>query len=90
MAGSSTARRSSWESQEFRAADKQPEWTRISLQAMASANAEWLPPIVAALEAKEIVGGIIQAGMLGQDVKAAADRAVSDMKRLIEKTEQKP
>jgi multiple sugar transport system substrate-binding protein len=90
MAGSSTARKSAWESPEFRAADKQPEWTRISLQAMASANAEWLPPIVAALEAKELVGGIIQAGMLGQDVKAAADKAAVDMKRLMEKTETKP
>jgi multiple sugar transport system substrate-binding protein len=90
MAGSSTARKSAWESPEFRAADKQPEWTRISLQAMATANAEWLPPIVAALEAKELVGGVIQAGMLGQDVKAAADQAAVDMKRLIEKTEKKP
>jgi multiple sugar transport system substrate-binding protein len=90
MAGSSTARKSAWESAEFRAADKQPEWTRISLQAMATANAEWLPPIVAALEAKELVGGIIQAGMLGQDVKAAADKAAVDMKRLMEKTEKKP
>jgi multiple sugar transport system substrate-binding protein len=90
MAGSSTVRKSAWESPEFRAADKQPEWTRISLQAMATANAEWLPPIVAALEAKELVGGIIQAGMLGQDVKAAADKAAADMKRLIERTEKKP
>jgi multiple sugar transport system substrate-binding protein len=90
MAGSSTVRKSAWESPEFRAADKQPEWTRISLQSMAIANGEWLPPIVAALEAKELVGGIIQAGMLGQDVKAAADKAAVDMKRLIEKTEKKP
>jgi multiple sugar transport system substrate-binding protein len=89
MLGASTARRSAWESPEFKASDKQPEWTKISLDSMARANAEWLPPIVAALEAKEIVGGIIQAGMLGQDVKAAADKAAAEIKKLMERTENK-
>ena len=76
MLGASTARRSAWESPEFKASDKQPEWTKISLDSMARANAEWLPPIVAA-------------GMLGQDVKAAADNAAAEIKKLMERTENK-
>lgn len=89
MGGAPTARVSAWESLEFRAADKTPDWTRVSLASMKIANAQWLPPIVAAFEAKELIGGVIQAGILGENVTAAANKANADLKSLIEKTEKK-
>lgn len=89
LGGASTARVSAWESPEYRAGDKTPDWTRVSLASMKLADAQWLPPIVAAFEAKELIGGIVQAGILGEDVKVAADKANAEMKAVMEKTEGK-
>jgi multiple sugar transport system substrate-binding protein len=87
IGGVPTARVSAWDSPEFRAADRTPEWTRVSLASMRIANAQWLPPIVAAFEAKEVIGALIQAGILGEHVSAAANKANAELKSLIEKTE---
>jgi hypothetical protein len=46
-----------------------------------------VPPVVAVGEVRDAIGSRIQASILGQDVKAAAERAAAEMKKIMDATE---
>jgi hypothetical protein len=46
-----------------------------------------VPPVVAVGEVRDAIGSAIQASILGQDVKAAAERAAAEMKKIMDATE---
>jgi hypothetical protein len=43
--------------------------------------------VVAVGEVRDAIGTAIQASILGQDVKAAAERAAAEMKKIMDATE---
>ena len=49
----------------------------------------WNPPVVAVAEVRDAVGAAIVTSIQGGDVKAAADKAAADMKRIMAETEKK-
>jgi len=49
----------------------------------------WNPPVVAVAEVRDVIGNAIVTSIQGGDVKAAADKAAADMKRIMAETEKK-
>jgi len=49
----------------------------------------WNPPVVAVAEVRDAVGAAIVTSIQGGNVKAAADKAAADMKRIMAETEKK-
>ncbi|MFB3817374.1 MAG: ABC transporter substrate-binding protein [Candidatus Methylomirabilales bacterium] len=49
----------------------------------------WNPPVVAVAEVRDAVGAAIVTSIQGGDVKAAANKAAADMKRIMAETEKK-
>jgi multiple sugar transport system substrate-binding protein len=49
----------------------------------------WNPPVVAVAEIRDAVGAAIVTSIQGGNVKAAADKAAADMKRIMAETEKK-
>ncbi|HWU37462.1 MAG TPA: sugar ABC transporter substrate-binding protein [Candidatus Acidoferrum sp.] len=49
----------------------------------------WNPPVVAVAEVRDAIGAAIVTSIQGGDVKAAADKAAADMKRIMAETEGK-
>ena len=47
----------------------------------------WNPPVVAVAEVRDAVGAAIVTSIQGGNVKAAADKAAADMKRIMAETE---
>ncbi len=53
------------------------------------ADTNWNPPVIAISEVRDVVGAAIVSSILGENVKAAADRANAEMAKIMEKTEGK-
>jgi multiple sugar transport system substrate-binding protein len=87
IAGSASPRQSSWSDPQFRSQDKHPDWSRATMEGIRTGKPYNLPPVVAVGEVRDAIGTAIQASILGQDVKAAADRAAVEVKKIMEKTE---
>lgn len=86
QAGVLGARESVWASPEGRAGV--PEDLAESLAAGSAVGTPlWNPPVVAVAEVRDVVGEVIVEAILGGDVKAAADRAAREMKRIMDATE---
>jgi multiple sugar transport system substrate-binding protein len=49
----------------------------------------WNPPVVAVAETRDAIGAAIVTSIQGGDVKAAANKAAADVKRIIAETEKK-
>jgi multiple sugar transport system substrate-binding protein len=49
----------------------------------------WNPPVVAVAEVRDAVGAAIVISIQGGDVRAAANKAAADMKRIMAETEKK-
>jgi len=49
----------------------------------------WNPPVVAVAEVRDAVGAAIVTSIQGGDVRAAANKAAADMKRIMAETEKK-
>jgi multiple sugar transport system substrate-binding protein len=87
VAGSASPRQSSWADPRFRSRDKHPDWSRSTMEGIRTGKPFNLPPVVAVGEVRDAIGSAIQASILGQDVKAAADRAAAEMKKIMDATE---
>ena len=89
MSGITPSRKSTLQEAKFKdgPAKEQPEWWKIFSDTDKVAVADWLPPMVAAQEARDVYGKIIEAGIQGQDIKAAALEVNKEMKDLMTKTQ---
>ena len=86
-AGSASPRQSSWSDPQFRSQDKHPDWSRATMEGIRTGKPFNVPPVVAVGEVRDAIGTAIQASILGQDVKAAAERAAAEMTKIMEETE---
>lgn len=87
MTGFPTPRNSAWTDPTFKAQDKSPDLTQASLAGYKNGQPYMNPPIVAAAEARDIVGVVGTTAMQNGDVATAAKKAVQQIKDLIAKTQ---
>ncbi len=86
LRGSASPRVSSWESPEYRKQERHPDWTDATLFGIRTGLPLNVPDVVAANEARTIIGQAIQASILGQDVRRAARQACEEWDALLRKT----
>jgi multiple sugar transport system substrate-binding protein len=82
-------RASAWKDPRFLAEQKHADWVEASLKSLDIADTNWNPPVIAVSEVRDVVGAAIVASILGENVKAAADKANAEMGKIMEKTEGK-
>jgi multiple sugar transport system substrate-binding protein len=79
-------RASAWKDPRFLGEQKHTDWIEASLKSLEIASTEWNPPVIAVSEVRDVVGAAIVASILGENVKAAADKANGEMAKIMEKT----
>ena len=89
MKGAHSVRASAWKDPKFLAEQKHKDWVEASLKSLEIASTDWNPPIVAVSEVRDEVGAVIVSSILGENVKAAADKANAEMAKIMDKTEGK-
>jgi multiple sugar transport system substrate-binding protein len=89
LKGAPSVRASAWKDPRFLAEQKHKDWVEASLKSLDIASTDWNPPITAVSEVRDEVGGVIVSSILGENVKAAADKANAEMGKIMEKTEGK-
>ncbi len=83
-------RLSVWKDSRFLAEmKKHPDWIEASLKSLDIADTNYNPPVVAVSEVRDAIGAAIVSAILGENVKAAADKAAAEMAGIMEKTEKK-
>jgi multiple sugar transport system substrate-binding protein len=75
LAGVPSGRVSSWASKEYKAGDKQPDWTAATMKSFDLGNPQWNPPVINVPEIRDITGQVIVAAIEGKDVTEAAKKA---------------
>jgi len=75
LAGVPSGRTSSWASKEYKAGDKQPDWTAATMKSFDIGNPQWNPPVINVPEIRDITGQVIVAAIEGKDVAEAAKKA---------------
>jgi len=86
LRGNASPRMSTWETQEYKRQDKHPDWTEATLYGIRTGLPLNVPDVTAANEARNIIGQAIQASILGQDVRRAAQQACDEWNTLLKKT----
>ena len=82
-------RASAWKDPRFLDEQKHTDWVEASLKSLEIADTNWNPPVIAVSEVRDVVGAAIVSSILGENVKAAADKAAVEMAKIMEKTEGK-
>ncbi len=85
LAGVPSGRKSSWDSKEYKANDKQPDWTAATMKSFDIGQGQWNPPVINVPEIRDITGQVIVAAIEGKDVAAAAKKAAELMDKKMEK-----
>ena len=85
VAGVPCGRASAWESDEYKAGDKNPDWTAASLESFAIGQPDWNPPVLNVPEIRDIVGQIIVDAIDGKDVEASTAKGAKVMDKTMEK-----
>ncbi len=83
-------RSSAWESDEFKAQDKTPEFTETVLWSYENARARMNPPISPGVEAREIVGVVGNLALEGasrDEIQEAANAANAELEELVKEME---
>ena len=86
LRGNASPRMSTWETPEYKRQDKHPDWTEATLYGIRTGLPLNVPDVIAANEARNIIGQAIQASILGQDVRRAAQQACDEWDVLLKKT----
>jgi multiple sugar transport system substrate-binding protein len=86
MHGVLVARESTWKDRIARS-EVPPDLAEGLQQAGRTGVIEWLPPMVAVTSAREVIGQVITAAILGQDVRAAAAVAERRLTEILAATE---
>lgn len=84
LAGVPSGRTSSWTSPEYKAGDKQPDWTAASMKSFDIGQGQWNPPVLNVPEIRDITGQVIVDAIEGKDVAASAKKAAELMDRKME------
>ncbi|MCX7784221.1 MAG: sugar ABC transporter substrate-binding protein [Meiothermus sp.] len=79
------SRKSAWNSAEYKAKDKNPEWSAINLEQLEYANPVWNPPVVAVGEVRDILGRAIVTAINGGNVRDALTRAATQTNSVLDK-----
>jgi multiple sugar transport system substrate-binding protein len=85
LAGIPSGRKSSWDSKEYKANDKQPDWTAATMKSFDIGQGQWNPPVINVPEIRDITGQVIVAAIEGKDVAAAAKKAAELMDKKMER-----
>jgi multiple sugar transport system substrate-binding protein len=89
LAAIPTGRLSAWQSPEFVKADKSPELTKATLDSLKlKGTPSWGPPFVAVGEIRDVLGAVVVTAIQNGDVKAAAEKAQTQIQAIRQKTEQ--
>lgn len=86
LRGNASPRVSTWETPEYKKQDKHPDWTEATLYGIRSGLPLNVPDVLAVNEARTLIGQAIQASILGQDVRRAAQQACDEWNALLKKT----
>jgi multiple sugar transport system substrate-binding protein len=78
-------RASAWNSPEYKAADKQPDWTLATEKSFELGQPQWNPPVLNVPEIRDITGQVIVASIEGKNVAEAAKKAAELMDKKMEK-----
>jgi multiple sugar transport system substrate-binding protein len=89
LKGVSSVRTSVWKDPRVVAQDKHKDWTETCLKSFEFASTAYNPPVTAVSEVRDAVGEAIVSSLLGEDVKAAANKANAEFAKIMEKTEGK-
>lgn len=89
LKGAPSVRVSAWKDPKFLAEQKHKDWIEACLKSLEIASTEWNPPVVAVSEVRDAVGAVIVSSILGENVKAEADKANAEILKIMEKTEGK-
>ena len=89
LRGIPSARVSAWKDPRFLAEMKQKDWIEASVKSMEIADPVYSPPVVAVSEVRDELGAVIVSSILGENVKAAADKAYAEILKIMAKTEGK-
>jgi multiple sugar transport system substrate-binding protein len=89
LKGAPSVRASAWKDPKFLAEQTHKDWIEASLKSLEIASTDWNPPITAVSEVRDEIGSVIVSSILGENVKAAADKANAEMAKIMEKTEGK-
>jgi multiple sugar transport system substrate-binding protein len=89
LKGVPSVRASSWKDPKFLNEQKHKDWIEASLKTLEIASTDWNPPVTAVSEVRDAVGEAIVSSILGEDVKAAANKANDEFVKIMEKTEGK-
>lgn len=84
-AGVPAGRASAWNSEQYKAADKNPDWTAASLESFDIGQPQWNPPVINVSEIRDIVGQVIVDAIEGKDVEASAKKGAELMNQKMEK-----
>ncbi len=85
LAGVPSGRASSWKSKEYKAGDKQPDWTAATMKSFEIGQGQWNPPVINVPEIRDITGQVIVDAIEGKDVAASAKKAAELMDKKMEK-----
>jgi len=86
LQGNASPRVSTWETPEYKKQDKHPDWTEATLYGIRTGLPLNVPDVTAVNEARTFIGQAIQASILGQDVRRAAQQACDEWNVLLKKT----
>lgn len=84
LAGVPAGRASAWNSPEYKAGDKQPDWTANTQKSFELGQPQWNPPVINVPEIRDITGQVIVEAIQGKDVEAAAKKAAELMDKKME------
>jgi len=87
IAGWPSPRASAWNSEEFKAKDKTPEFTATVLKSLEIASAQMNPPIAPGKQAREIAGVVGTAAMEGKrgdELQTIADAQNAELQKLLD------
>jgi multiple sugar transport system substrate-binding protein len=84
LAGVPAGRASAWDSAEYKAGDKQPDWTAGTKKSFELGQPQWNPPVINVPEIRDITGQVIVDAIQGKDVEASAKKAAELMDKKME------
>lgn len=84
LAGVPSGRTSSWASKEYKAGDKQPDWTAATMKSFDIGQGQWNPPVLNVPEIRDITGQVIVDAIEGKDVAESAKKAAELMDKKME------
>jgi multiple sugar transport system substrate-binding protein len=84
LAGVPSGRKSSWDSKEYKAGDKQPDWTAATMKSFDIGQGQWNPPVINVPEIRDITGQVIVDAIEGKDVAESAKKAAELMNKKME------